>query len=247
MNVALATKLADTFKLDNRVVLITGDSAAAGRDHAQAVVEAGGIALLADSDRDRARDVARDIDSLGTRALAVPLTRGSRESCRLSLAEVLIRFGRVDVLVNGPGEQAPAPAPGEIRTLEDWEAGLAAGCEGAFVATQVFGAHMAERGRGVIVNLASERSNALDKGNLILMTRYFANYWAEDGVRVNALCPGGLLSGRTERFVERLSELLPHGCMSRRDEYRAALVFLAADASSYMNGSTLVTDNRFAS
>jgi NAD(P)-dependent dehydrogenase (short-subunit alcohol dehydrogenase family) len=155
----------------------------------------------------------------------------------------------------------------ENYSLESWQRELAVGLTGAFLCAQVFGAHMAAHEGGVVVNVASDLgliapdqriyrrpglaaheqpvkpvTYSVVKGGLVMLTKYLATYWAEAGVRVNALVPGGVFAGQPEDFVERLSQLIPMGRMARRDEYRAALVFLCSDASSYMTGSNLVID-----
>lgn len=151
--------------------------------------------------------------------------------------------------------------------LEVWNQELSVGLTGAFLCAQVFGAYMATHGGGVIVNVASDlgliapdqriyRRPGLEpaqqpvkpvtysvvKGGLVMLTKYLATYWAEAGVRVNALCPGGVFAGQPDDFVARLTQLIPMGRMARKDEYRAALVFLCSDASSYMTGTNLVID-----
>ena len=80
------------------------------------------------------------------------------------------------------------------------------------------------------------------KAGLVGLTRYLATYWAERGVRSNALSPGGVFNGQGEEFVQRLSALIPLGRMAGRDEYRAAVQFLCSDASAYMNGQNIVMD-----
>lgn len=272
MNTALAPRLSDSFSLANRVVVITGGAGLLGQEHAAAVVEAGGTAVIADIDIDKAHEAARAIDSLERHAIPIHLDVTDRSSCKAALADVLGRFGRVDVLVNNAArnpkvEEGLPPRRLEHESIEDWEADLAVGLRGAFLMSQVFGSHMAASGGGVIINVASDLgiiapdqriyrepgeakkeastkplSYSVVKGGLILMTRYLATYWADEGVRVNALCPGGVENGQHEKFVERLTTLIPLGRMAKRDEYRAALIFLAADASRYMTGSTLVID-----
>jgi NAD(P)-dependent dehydrogenase (short-subunit alcohol dehydrogenase family) len=74
------------------------------------------------------------------------------------------------------------------------------------------------------------------------LTRYLATYWADKGVRANALSPGGVYNGQGEEFVQRLTSLIPLGRMASRDEYRAAVQFLCSDASAYLNGQNLVMD-----
>jgi NAD(P)-dependent dehydrogenase (short-subunit alcohol dehydrogenase family) len=155
----------------------------------------------------------------------------------------------------------------ENYSLELWNREISVGLTGAFLSAQVFGAHLAAHDDGVIVNVASDLeliapdqriyrrpglpsheqpvkpvTYSVVKGGLVMLTKYLATYWAEAGVRVNALVPGGVYAGQPEDFVERLTSLIPMGRMARRDEYRAALVFLCSDASSYMTGANLVID-----
>lgn len=272
MNTALATPLNQSFSLTDKVVLVTGGAGLLGQEHASAIVEAGGTALIADINLDHAKETARQVDSQEKRAHALYLDVTDREACRNALKTTLARFGKIDVLVNNAAanpkvEGGMRPSRFETQSLEDWEADLAVGLRGTFLCSQVFGGHMANNGGGVIVNVASDLgliapdqriyreegvekhdapakpiSYSVVKGGLILMTRYLATYWAEEGVRVNALCPGGVFAGQPEKFVQRLTNLIPLGRMARKDEYRAALVFLSTAASSYMTGSTLVVD-----
>jgi NAD(P)-dependent dehydrogenase (short-subunit alcohol dehydrogenase family) len=152
--------------------------------------------------------------------------------------------------------------------LDQWHLQLAVGLTGAFLCSQVFGGAMARDGKGgVILNIASDLSvfspdqrlyrkpgvapdlqpvkpvtYSVIKAGLVGMTRYLATYWAEQGVRANALSPGGVYTGQGEEFVTRLTSLIPLGRMAEVDEYRAAIQFLCSDASAYMNGQNVVMD-----
>ena len=151
--------------------------------------------------------------------------------------------------------------------LKMWDADLSVGLTGAFLCSKVLGTEMARRGSGVIVNVASDlalispdqrlyRQQGLAedqqpvkpvtysvvKSGLIGLTRYLATYWAKNGVRVNAISPGGVFTSQPNEFVQRLQDLIPLGRMAKVDEYQGALLFLCSDASSYMTGANLVID-----
>ena len=151
--------------------------------------------------------------------------------------------------------------------LSQWDADLAVGLTGAFLCSRVIGAEMARRHKGVIVNVASDlaviapdqriyRQPGLADGDqpvkpvtysvvktaLIGLTRYLATYWADAGVRVNSISPGGVSAGQPETFVEQVSFRIPLGRMAHPDEYRGAILFLCSEASSYMTGANLVID-----
>ncbi|MGE8061430.1 SDR family oxidoreductase [Pseudomonas sp. NPDC089547] len=150
---------------------------------------------------------------------------------------------------------------------EQWRLDLDVGLGGAFNCAKVFGAQMARQGRGVIVNIASDLgviapdqrlyrvegreaeqqpvkpvTYSVVKHGLIGLTKYLATYWCEQGVRCNALSPGGVYAGQNDVFVSKLAQLIPLGRMAEADEYRGAIAFLCSDASSYMNGANLVVD-----
>jgi NAD(P)-dependent dehydrogenase (short-subunit alcohol dehydrogenase family) len=152
--------------------------------------------------------------------------------------------------------------------LDQWDLQVSVGLTGAFLCSQVFGSSMAKNGNGgVILNIASDLSvfspdqrlyrkeglademqpvkpvtYSVIKAGLVGLTRYLATYWADKGVRSNALSPGGVFNGQGEEFVRRLTSLIPLGRMARRDEYRSTVQFLCSDASSYLNGQNIVMD-----
>jgi NAD(P)-dependent dehydrogenase (short-subunit alcohol dehydrogenase family) len=148
-----------------------------------------------------------------------------------------------------------------------WDADVAVGLTGAFLCSRVLGTHMARQGKGVIVNIASDLAligpdqrlyrrpglpedqqpvkpvtYSVVKTGLIGLTRYLATYWADRGVRVNSLSPGGVYDGQPTEFVEQVASRIPLARMARADEYQGAIVFLCSDASSYMTGANLIID-----
>jgi NAD(P)-dependent dehydrogenase (short-subunit alcohol dehydrogenase family) len=151
--------------------------------------------------------------------------------------------------------------------LETWNADIAVGLTGAFLCSRVFGAEMVKRNSGVILNIASDlaviapdqrlyRQEGLPedqqpvkpvtysvvKTALLGLTRYLATYWVRNGIRVNAISPGGVFNGQPDEFTAKLHDLIPMARMAHKDEYQGAILFLCSDASSYMTGQNLIVD-----
>jgi NAD(P)-dependent dehydrogenase (short-subunit alcohol dehydrogenase family) len=253
-------------ELAGKSVLLTGGAGILGQRMAAAMCDAGARVALVDRDGDAARAAAADCNAAGAvTAYAADITRA--HDLATLRAQVERDMGRVDVLVNNAASKSPNFfTPFERFPLEDWNAVLEVNLTGAMLACQVFGAAMAERGAGSIVNTLSvygivapdqriyEGSlyeghpintpavYSASKAALWGLTRYLAAYWGHRGVRVNAITPGGVFSGQNETFVQRYSARVPLGRMADRDEMSGALVFLASDASSYVTGHNLVVD-----
>jgi NAD(P)-dependent dehydrogenase (short-subunit alcohol dehydrogenase family) len=181
--------------------------------------------------------------------------------------DILVNNAAIDPKVQG--EQGVVETSRlENFPLAQWDLQVAVGLTGAFICSQVFGSIMAQRGQGgVILNIASDLSvfspdqriyrktglpedmqpvkpvtYSVIKAGLVGLTRYLATYWADKGVRCNALSPGGVYTGQGDEFVSRLENLIPLGRMAARNEYRAAIQFLCSDAAAYMNGQNVVMD-----
>ncbi len=172
---------------------------------------------------------------------------------------------------NNPKMEGNAKNMGAITfenfPLSMWAADISVGLTGALLCSQVFGAQMAAQGSGVILNISSDlgviapdqriyRKDGLRdeeqtvkpvtysviKHGLIGMTKYIATYWAEKGVRCNALCPAGIENGQDEGFIRKLTNLVPMGRMATKDEYQSTVLYMISDASAYMTGATVIVD-----
>jgi len=155
----------------------------------------------------------------------------------------------------------------ENFSLGTWTQDISVGLTGVFLCCQAVGNCMAKSSSGVILNIASDLSviapnqsiyrieglpeeqqpakpvsYSVVKHGIVGLTKYIATYWAHKGIRVNALSPGGVYTDHPEIFLEKLTKLIPMGRMAKEDEYKAAIIFLVSDASSYMTGTNLIID-----
>ncbi len=205
----------------------------------------------------RVMNVARHEEVLETAA------KLKREGRRI---DILVNNAAIDPKVkDGDGKELTRL---ENFSLDQWNLEIAVGLTGAFLCGQIFGSSMASDGQGgVILNIASDLSvlspdqrlyrkeglaedmqpvkpvtYSVIKAGLVGLTRYLATYWADKGVRANALSPGGVYNGQSKEFIQRLTSLIPLGRMANHDEYQSAVQFLCSDASAYLNGQNIVMD-----
>lgn len=246
-----------------------------GLQHAEAIAEAGGSPVLWDIDGRAAKKQADKIQrafKVAAKGMHVDVT--NPKAVKSGFNHILDEFDRVDILINNAANDPKVKAGQDSSwsrvehfSLHSWNEDLAVGITGAFLCSQVIGHHMAQKGGGVILNVASDlsviapdqriyhRSNLPDgqqpvkpvsysvvKHGLIGLTKYLATYWAMQKVRVNAISPGGIYDGHLEDFVIKLTHLIPMGRMAEKGEYKAAVLFLVSDASSYITGANLIID-----
>ncbi|MDA2936663.1 SDR family oxidoreductase [Acidobacteria bacterium AH-259-A15] len=269
--------LKDAFDLTGQVAVITGGAGLLGVKHSEAIAEMGGIPVLVDLDGVEAETRARAITKIfGARTLALTVDITQGKAVEDALSQTLAEFGRIDILINNAANNPKVEEKGssqrhwsrlESFSLDVWQQDLSVGLTGAFLCSQIMGREMVRRGKGVILNVASDLSliapdqriyreagvpedrqptkpvsYSVVKTGLIGLTRYLATYWADKGVRVNAISPSGVYDEQDPDFVRRLTDLIPLGRMANKDEYKAAVAFLVSDASSYMTGANLVID-----
>jgi NAD(P)-dependent dehydrogenase (short-subunit alcohol dehydrogenase family) len=229
------------------------------------------VDIAGDAARERARQIS-DEHGVVALGVACDITRPKEVQALLQRVldetgriDILINNAANNPKAEAAGDEAWSRL--ERFSLEQWQADIAVGLTGAFLCSQTFGTEMARRGNGVILNIASDLgiiapdqriyrrpdladdqqpakpvSYSVVKTGLIGLTRYLATYWADNGVRVNAISLGGVYNGQPDEFVQRLTQLVPMRRMADVDEYQGAIIFLCSDASSYMTGSNVVVD-----
>jgi 2-deoxy-D-gluconate 3-dehydrogenase len=243
-----------SFRLDGKVALVTGAAAGIGAAIAEGLADAGADVACHGNSRP-ADATAALVQAKNRQGAALSGDLAAPETPQRLVAEVLQRFGRIDILINNAGTIRRAPAVEHAD--EDWDAVLNVNLTAVFKLCKLAGKHLLEQGSGKIVNIASLLSfqggvnvpgYAAAKGGLANLTRALANEWAGRGVNVNAIAPGYIETDNTtalrqnpERF-RQISERIPAGRWGNPSDLVGAAVFLCAPASDYVHGHVLTVD-----
>lgn len=263
--------MSDIFDLSGKTAVITGGAGRIGASVSRALADHGASVAVVDIDSASAEALASEITAAtGRSVIGVGCDVASPRSVEDMVARVTKELGEIHILHNNAATQTDRAAffaPFENYDLDTWREVMSVNLDGMFlVAKTVGGAMAAQRSGGSIVQTTSiygitapdqriyENGEvgghsmslpavyATSKAAIIGLTRYLATYWADAGIRVNALAPGGIGGDVNAEFEERYTARVPLGRMAHVDDLIGAMVFLASDSSSYMTGQTLVVD-----
>jgi NAD(P)-dependent dehydrogenase (short-subunit alcohol dehydrogenase family) len=239
--------------LDGKVALVTGAGRGLGRAFGLALAEAG--ARLAAADIDQAA-AAETVELASPDALAVQVDVGDRTSVDAMVDAVTSRFGGVDVLVNNAALYAGLHrAPFHELDEDEWDRVMRVNLKGAWLCASACLPSMRERGGGSIVNIASATvfsgspewaHYVASKGGLIALTRVMARELGDDGIRVNAIAPGFVLTDASREMIEDAETYgVARGAIKRSiqpEDIVGTAVFLASPASEFITGQTIIVD-----
>lgn len=243
----------DKFRLDGRVVIVTGASSGLGVSFAKAAAEAGADVVLAARRVDKLAQTAALIDSVGGRSLSVATDVVDPDQCTAMVEAAVAEFGRVDVLINNAGVGTAYPATRE--TPEQFRSVIDINLNGSYWAAQACGRVM--QPGSSIVNISSilglttaglpQAAYSASKAAIVGLTRDLAQQWgARKGIRVNAIAPGFFESEMTDSYQPGyLEALAPRMILGRKgdpEELAATAVWLASEAGGYVTGQTIAVD-----
>lgn len=249
------------FDLSGKVVLVAGGAGYLGQAICLALAEQGATVMVADLARERAEALAADIIARGGKGHAVELDVAIEASSQAAVARTIVDCGRLDVLVNATFFSVGKSV--DDLSAEEFDRANRVNLTGAFLLARE-AARVMRPGSSVIffasmyglvapdphVYHSPMNPNPIEygvgKAGVIQMAKYLAVSWGARGIRVNAIAPGPFPSTDVQKqhpeFVQRLAGKVPLGRVGRQDEVAGTVVFLAADASSYLNGTTLRVD-----
>ncbi len=243
------------FGLDGRVALVTGSSGGIGLALAKGLAEAGAIVVINGRTAETVHTAVKDIVASGGKAHAAVFDVTSSAAVKDGVAAIERNVGPIDVLINNAGIQRRAPL--EDYPEETWHELMTANLDSVFFVGQAVARCMIPRGRGRIINICSVQSElgrpgiapyTASKGAVKMLTKGMSIDWGKHGIRVNGLGPGYFRTELNRALVEDetfsswLAGRTPLGRWGETDELVGAAIFLASDASSFVNGHILYVD-----
>lgn len=266
------TSYREQFDLRGKVAVVTGGAGILGRHFCAGLAESGATVVVVDLQEDKALELAQALGvRYKVQAIGIGCDVSNQKSVQAMVARVVSEHGEINVLHNnaaGKSDDLDAFfAPFEEYSLDQWRKIMAVNLDGMFLVTQAVGKQMVAQGKGgSIIQTASiyglmapdhriyEGSFYLghqintpavytaSKAAVIGLTKHLATYWADKGIRVNTLTPGGTESGQNDEFNRRYSARVPMNRMANAHEMVGALLYLASDASSYVTGQNIIVD-----
>jgi NAD(P)-dependent dehydrogenase (short-subunit alcohol dehydrogenase family) len=246
-------------KLEGKVALITGGTSGIGSATAELLAKEGAAIAITGRSRERGEQIVQAIIDEGGQAMFIRSDVCVADDCRQAVEQTLERFGRIDVLFNNAGVFHPKTLPD--CTEEEWDETIDSSLKGAFLMSKYALPSMIERGSGSIIHTSSgwgilggdkAAAYCAAKGGLIIMAKAMAIDHGPQGIRVNCVCPGDVLTPMLYDDAEKRGMAWedyaagganrPLGRIGTTEEIARAVLFLACDDSSFVTGEALVVD-----
>lgn len=246
------------FSIAGKKVVITGASRGIGEAIAEVLAEAGAELVLSGRDEEALRDTAAKVGAKGAKYHLVPADLRTAEGARELGRKALEILGNVDVLINNAGVARIAPFTD--LTQEQWDDTLAVNLTAPFALTQVIAPSMIAQGHGKIINIASQTgviaaddhaAYASSKGGLVSLTKVLAGELGKHNIQVNAVCPTVILTPMGEQVWgppekgDPMKAKIPLGRFGYPVEVADLVLYLAAPASDFMTGGTVMFDGGY--
>lgn len=249
----------ELLSLKNKICLVTGGAGLYGNCIVEGLAEVEGTVITASRNLEAGQQLAKKFRKRGFDVFAMKVDQADHESVMKLKEELKGKYGRLDVFVNCAVSR---PMKTYSSPLKEWEESMRVNATGMFDIVREMADLIAIGGGGTIVNICSmmgmfgpDLSNYegtdmgipmpdyfFHKGGMFTLTRYLCRVLADKKIRVNSISPGGIFANQPERFIENYTKKVPVGRMANNDDIKGVVVFLASDASAYINGENILMD-----
>lgn len=262
--------LLKNYNLEKKCILITGAAGLLGKQFSTALLEAGAKVIITDVDKKALLAFKKKLFKKYNKKKIFDhqLDVSSESSIKNVLKKLDKAKIKIDVLINNAclnpkfnSRFKKSETSLENYSILNWDKEIMIGLTGSFLCAKHFGYSMKKnKKKGVIINIGSELSvvapdqriykngtfkpvtYSVIKYGIIGLTKYLSTYWAKEGIRCNALSPGGVYENQDRKFVKNFRNLVPLNRMAKKNEYNSAMQFLCSDASKFLNGHNLIMD-----
>jgi len=253
----------ELFDLTDKVAIVTGGRGLYGAGISEGLAEMGAIVVICSRNGEKCEEYAAKLRDKGLKACGLSLDLNSDESIKKLVADVLDKYGKIDVLVNNAVDRSNLTSLNDA-TREKLQASMNTNLNGQLMLSQeVLLKAMVPAESGSIINISSMRgidcphfpfypecmgdqavNYTTEKWAMIGMTKYMAGRYGKHHIRVNAIAPGGFNPGMSpdNPFVETYIDNTPLHCWANEDDIKGPVCFLASEAANYVTGATLVMD-----
>ncbi|WP_144510844.1 SDR family NAD(P)-dependent oxidoreductase [Bacillus sp. FJAT-22090] len=243
-------------RLTDKVAIVTGGASGIGEATVRLFAEEGAKVVIADFSQ-RGKSISEELNTKGQDTLFVETDVTSEDQIKHMISETVNKYGRLDIMYANAGVADDAPA--HELSYEKWKRTIDINLSGVFLSDKYAIEQFLKQGTGgVIVNAGSIHSfvslpnptaYSAAKGGVKLLTQNLCTAYAKDGIRINAICPGyietPLLAAVDSQTKEYLASLHPQGRLGKPEEIAKAVLFLASDDASFVNGTTLLVDGGY--
>ena len=242
-------------RLDGKVAVVTGAGQGLGRGYALEFAKQGADVAVNDVNLDNAEGVAKEIEGMNRKGIAVKAGVDSREEAQKLIDTAIEKLGKVDILVNNAGITRTAML--HKMTKEEWDQVISVNLTGVFNCIQAVAPHMMANKYGKIINVTSvagvrgtmgQINYGAAKAGVIGITKSAARELARHGINVNAVAPGVIETAMTEvirstpKFRDKFLSEIPLGRFGQPEDVAKVAAFLASDDAAYMTGQVLMVD-----
>ena len=244
------------FDVAGKYAVVTGASSGLGRQFALCLAEQGCNVAIAARRVERLEEVKKEVEAYGVKCLVLPCDVTDTEQIRNSVDKVVKEFGRIDILINNAAASFATPV---VETTDDqWYNVMKTNVDGVFFFAREVGKVMIAQNYGKIINIASMNAffggttvpaYTAAKGAVAMLTKSLASDCADHNICCNAIAPGymdtEMCANMTQERKDECTKRIPAARWGLPDDLKGPVLFLASDASDYLNGAVIPVDGGF--